>query len=164
MRRALVVLVIAAFAALALGGAALAKEPDVSLTVTPTDPKAGDSVLLQAYLQFGTKPYQGANVEFIVTGPGMKQGQSLHAKPGKPGIYTAQFTAPAQGFYQIATRVDGVAVSEKPYPLEVRAASVAAATEWMPLAAGIGALAILVGIAAAILRRGRFTKTIPATN
>jgi hypothetical protein len=166
MRRLLIGFIASALAALALGGAAFAKPGDatVELTVTPTDPKIGDSVLVQAYVHFETEPYQNANVEFVITGPGIKQGLTLHGKPSKPGIYTNQFTAQGVGDYQIVTRVDGIAVMPKPYHLQVSGTAVSAGTDWLPLAAGAGALALL-GIAGAFLmRRGRFARTIPATN
>lgn len=166
MRRAITALVAGALGLLLLAGTALAfpdtTSPTVELTVTPTDPKAGDAVLIEAYVHFGPKPYQGAQVEFLITGPGMAKAMSLHGKPGQAGYFRNQFTAQSAGDHQIVTLVDGKQVVPKPYHLQVGGASGASSAAWLPLAAGGGALALLILAGAAIASRTRIARTIPA--
>lgn len=163
MRRALTVLLGSALAAVLLAGAALADTtPTFELTVTPADPKAGDAVVVQAYVHFGAKPYQGANVEFVISGPGM-QTLTLHGKPGQAGYYRNQFTPPASGDFQIATRIDGTQPVPKPYHLQVAAAEGSIAAAWLPITGGGALLALLVLIGGAIASRGRSAQRVPAT-
>ena len=164
MRRALTALLGSAFAAALVAGAALANtNPTFELTVTPNEPKTGDAVLVQAYVHFGAKPYQGANVEFVITGPGM-QALTLHGKPGQAGYYRNQFTPQASGDFQIMTKVDGKQLIPKPYHLQVAAAQGSGATAWLPLAGGGALLAILVLIGGWIASRRRSAQRVPATS
>lgn len=165
MRRILSALLATALATLALGGAAMASPGDATyeLTLTPAEPQVGDAVLVEAYVHVGTKPYQGAQVEFVITGPGMAQPLTLHGKPGQAGYYRNQFTVQAPGDFQIATKVDGKQLIPKPYHFQVTG-SAAAATDWTPIAAGAGAVALLAMLAALVMRRPRTARTVAATN
>lgn len=165
MRRALTAIIASAFAtAFLLASAALADtDPTSELTVTPAEPKAGDAVVLQAYVHFGAKPYQGANVEFVITGPGM-QTLTLHGKPGQAGYYRNQFTPPGSGDFQIATRVDGKQLLPKPYHLQVAGSEAAGAGAWLPIAGGGALLALLVLIGGWVASRGRSAQRVPATS
>lgn len=165
MRRILSALLGTALATLALAGGALASPgttPDVELTITPQDPKDGEAVMLEAYVHFGTKPYQGAQVEFLVAGPSVKT--ALHGKPGQPGYYRAQFVPQNAGDFEIFTKVDGRMVSTKPYHLQVSPSATAFSADWMPLAAGAGALALLAALGILGIRRIRIARTVAATN
>lgn len=164
MRRTLTALLATALATLALGAAAVASPgaPTVELNVTPQDPKAGEAVMLEAYVHYGTKPYIGAQVEFIVAGPSVKT--ALHGKPGQPGHYRAQFVPQSGGDFEIFTKVDGQMVSSKPYHLQVSSSATAFSSEWMPLAAGVGALALLAALGILGIRRFRFARTATATH
>lgn len=164
MRRLLIAFVAAAFAAVSLGGAALAKaDPTYELTVVPDEPKAGDTVTLQAYVHFGTKPYQGANVEFKISGPGLAQPMILHGKPGEPGYYRQQFVAKQSGNFEIVTLIDGRQLVSKPYPLLVSQGP-ATSTDWAPFAAGAGALALAAIAGIAFMRRSRVARVATITS
>ncbi len=165
MRRILSALLVSALATVALAGAVLADTtPSYELSVAPSEPKVGDAVLVEAYVHFGTKPYQGAQVEFLVTGPGISQPLVLHGKPGQAGYYRNQFTAQAPGDFEIVTKVDGKQLIAKPYHLQISGAP-ASSADWAPLAAAGGALAILAGLAAAFaLRKIRIARAMTATN
>lgn len=165
MRRAITALLASALASVALGGAVLASTgttPDLELTVKPDNPKPGDAVLIQAYVHFGTKPYQGATVEFQVFGPGMKSPVTLHGKPGEAGYYRAQFTPQGAGDFAITTLVDGNQVVSKPYHLQVTGQAVNA-LDGVAMTAGAAALALLI-FGAFLIRQRRVTRAIPATN
>src|ERR671936_291124 len=120
MRRTLVALASAALATLAFAGVAFASptRPDLELTVTPDQPTTGTPVLLQAYVHFGTKPYQGAQVQFEINGPNIAK-TMINAKPGEAGYYRAQFTPQGNGDFTVTTIVDNEIVSPKPYHFQV---------------------------------------------
>jgi hypothetical protein len=164
MRRTFLALASAALATLAFAGVALASpgtRPDMELTVNPEQPSSGSAVLLQAYVHYGTKPYQGAQVQFEISGPNVSQ-QMINAKPGEAGYYRAQFTPQATGDFTVTTWVDNQVVSPKPYHFQVAGAAIPAWTQ--PAAAGIAVLAAL-GIGAIFFRRRTLAgKPVTATN
>ena|SRR2546422_2867897 len=152
MRRAFTALASAALATLAFAGVALAApgtKPDLELTLTPDEPTAGTAVLIQAYVHFGTKPYQGAQVQFQISGPGMST-VTVNAKPGETGFYRGQFTPQATGDFTITTSVDGTVVSPKPYHVQVSGATL---PDWTKLGAAGLALAAALGLGAIFFRR-----------
>ncbi len=152
MRRALVALASAALATLAFAGVALASpgtKPDLELTVSPDEPTTGNAVLIQAYVHFGPKPYQGAQVQFEIGGPTVST-TTVNAKPGEAGFYRAQFTPQATGDFTVTTYVDGSVVSPKPYHFQVTGASL---PEWTKLAAGAISLAAALALGALFFRR-----------
>lgn len=164
MRRVITAVASAALATLAFAGVALASPgttPDLELTITPDGPTTGNPVLIQAYVHFGTKPYQGAQVQFEISGPGVST-QAVNAKPGEAGFYRAQFTPQATGDFTITTIVDGTVVSPKPYHFQV---SGAALPDWTKLAAGGLALAAALGLGAILFRRRAMSgRPVTATN
>ena len=164
MRRTLAVLASAAVATLALSSLAFASpgtRPDMELTLTPDGPTPGSAVLIQAYVHYGTKPYQGAQVQFEINGPNVSA-QMINAKPGEAGYYRAQFTPQGTGDFTVTTWVDHQVVSPKPYHFQVSGASLPAWTQ--PVAGGIALLAAL-GIGALLFRRRAMTaRTVTATN
>ncbi len=164
MRRAFTALASAALATLAFAGVALAApgtRPDMELTISPDEPTAASAVLIQAYVHFGPKPYQGAQVQFEISGPGVEK-VTLNGKPGEAGFYRAQFTPQATGDFAVTTYVDGSVLSPKPYHFQVSGATL---PEWTKLAAGGIALAAALGLGALLLRR-RMTsgKAVTVTN
>ncbi len=164
MRRALTALASAALATLAFAGVALAApgtRPDLELTITPDEPTTGNPVLIQAYVHFGPKPYQGAQVQFELSGPNLS-GMTINGKPGEAGYYRAQFTPQATGDFTVSTFVDGTQVSPKPYHFQVGAAAL---PEWTKLAAGGVALAAALGFGALLFRRRSASgRTVAVTN
>jgi hypothetical protein len=163
MRRILVALASTALATLAFAGVALASptKPDVEVTLSTDQPTSGTAVLLQAYVHFGTKPYQGAQVQFELNGPNMAK-TMISAKPGEAGYYRAQFTPQGAGDFTVTTWVDDQVVSPKPYHFQVSGAALPAWTQ--PAAGGIAILAAL-GLGAILLRRrATIGRTVTATN
>ena len=162
MRRTLAALASLALATLAFGGAALASptRPDMELTLTPDNPSSGTPVLLQAYVHFGTKPYQGAQVQFEINGPNIAK-TTINAKPGEAGYYRAQFTPQGTGDFTVTTIVDNEVVSPKPYHFQVSGATLPA---WTQPAAGAIAILAALGLGAMLLRRRTMsTRTATAT-
>jgi hypothetical protein len=162
MRRTLVALSAAALATLAFAGTALASptRPDLELTVTPDQPSTGNPVLLQAFVHFGTKPYQGAQVQFEINGPNIAK-TTINAKPGEAGYYRAQFTPQGTGDFTVTTIVDNEVVSPKPYHFQVSGATLPA---WTQPAAGAIAILAALGLGAMLLRRRTMsTRTATAT-
>ena len=162
MRRTALALAAAALATLAFAGSALASptKPDMELIVSPEDPSAGTAVLLQAYVHYGTKPYQGAQVQFEIAIPNSAS-VTINAKPGEAGYYRAQFTPQATGDFTVTTMVDGQVVSPKPYHFQVQGTAL---PEWTKaIAAGVALLAAL-GLGALLVRRGAFRRPAIATN
>jgi len=157
MRRTFAAIASAAFATLALSGIAFASpgtRPDMELTLTPDGPTTGSAVLIQAYVHYGTKPYQGAQVQFEINGPNVSA-QMINAKPGEAGYYRA-------GDFTVTTWVDQQVVSPKPYHFQVSGASLPAWTQ--PVAGGIALLAAL-GLGALLFRRRAMaTRPVTATN
>jgi hypothetical protein len=151
MRRTLAVLASGALATLALAGVALASpgRPDLELTLNPDQPQSGSALLIQAYVHFGTKPYQGAQVQFEINGPNVSH-QMINAKPGEAGYYRAQFTPQGSGDFTVTTWVDNQVASPKPYHFQVSGAALPAWTQ--PVAGGIALLAAL-GLGAMLFRR-----------
>lgn len=152
MRHVITALASAALATLALAGTALASPgtiADMELTITPEQPTTGNAVLIQAYVHFGPKPYQGAQVQFELNGPGMST-MTINGKPGEAGYYRAQFTPQGTGDFTVTTFVDGTQVSPKPYHFQVSGAALPA---WTQPAAGAIALAAALGLGAILIRR-----------
>lgn len=163
MRRTFVALAAAALATLAFAGVALASptRPDLELTLNPDQPTSGTPVLIQAYVHFGTKPYQGAQVQFEISGPNVSQ-QMINAKPGEAGYYRAQFTPQGAGDFTVTTWVDSQVASPKPYHFQVSGAALPSWTQ--PVAGGIAILAAL-GLGAVLLRRRAMSgRTVTATS
>jgi len=163
MRRTFAALASMALATLVLGGVALASptRPDLELTLTPDAPSSGTPVLIQAYVHYGTKPYQGAQVQFEISGPNMSA-TTINAKPGEAGYYRAQFTPQGNGDFTVTTIVDSAVASPKPYHFQVSGASLPAWTQ--PAAGGLAILAAL-GIGAILYRRRATTRrAVTATN
>jgi hypothetical protein len=163
MRRAVTILA-SALAMLALAGAALASpgtRPDMELTIQPEEPAAGSAVLIQAYVHFGPKPYQGAQVRFELSGPGLSA-MTINAKPGEAGFYRAQFTPQTTGDFTVTTIVDDTVVSPKPFHFQV---SGAALPDWTQAAAGGIALAAAFGLGAILFRcRATAGRAVTVTN
>jgi hypothetical protein len=163
MRRTLVALASAALATLAFAGVAFASptRPDLELTVTPDQPTTGTPVLLQAYVHFGTKPYQGAQVQFEINGPNIAK-TMINAKPGEAGYYRAQFTPQGNGDFTVTTIVDNEIVSPKPYHFQVSGTALPA---WTQPAAGAIALLAALGLGALLFRRRAMGgRAVTATN
>ena len=162
MRRTLVALASAALATLAFAGVALASptRPDLELTLTPDQPTPGSAVLIQAYVHFGTKPYQGAQVQFEINGPNIAK-TTINAKPGEAGYYRAQFTPQGTGDFTVTTIVDNEVASPKPYHFQVSGAALPA---WTQPAAGAIALLAALGLGAILFRRRTMSaRTVTAT-
>jgi hypothetical protein len=135
--------------------------PDLEVTVNPDQPTTGTPVLIQAYVHFGTKPYQGAQVQFEVSGPNIST-TTINAKPGEAGYYRAQFTPQGNGDFTITTLVDQQVVSPKPYHFQVSGAALPA---WSQPAAAVIAILAALGLGAMFLRRrAMLGRTVTATN
>ncbi len=152
MRRAFAAITSLALATLAFAGVALASPgttPDLEVSLSPDDLTTGGALLIQAYVHYGTKPYQGAQVQFEINGPNVSK-LVLNAKPAEAGKYRAQFTPQSGGDFTITTMIDGRVASPKPYHFQVSGAAV---PEWTKLAAGAIAGAAALALGAILFRR-----------